>query len=103
VQEASWLGRGHTFFQLHLLLDKHAEEQLKLIDLIAERVQALGGVAITDPRHVDEVTTIPWPPNGAEQVPAMLSRLLEAYETEGQTPSPRPPPTGTAVRRHAVG
>jgi starvation-inducible DNA-binding protein len=75
-----WLVRGHTFYQLHLLLDKHAGEQLELIDMIAERVQTLGGVAIADPRHVAEVTTIPRPPNGAEQVPAMLSRLLEAHE-----------------------
>jgi starvation-inducible DNA-binding protein len=75
-----WLVRGPTFYQLHLLLDKHAEEQLKLIDLMAERVQTLGGVAIADPRHVAEVTTIPRPPNGAEAVPPMLSRLLEAHE-----------------------
>ena len=53
--------RGHTFYQLHLLLDKHAGEQLALIDLMAERVQTLGGVAIADPRHVAEVTTIPRP------------------------------------------
>jgi starvation-inducible DNA-binding protein len=75
-----WLVRGHTFYQLHLLLDKHAGEQVELIDLIAERVQTLGGIAIADPRHVAEVTTIPRPPNGAEEVPAMLSRLLEAHE-----------------------
>ena len=75
-----WLVRGHTFYQLHLQLDKHAGEQLELIDKLAERVQTLGGVAIADPRHVAEVTTIPRPPNGAEQVPAMLSRLLEAHE-----------------------
>jgi len=75
-----WLVRGATFFQLHLLLDKHADEQLKLIDLMGERVQTLGGVAIADPRHVAEVTTIPRPPNGVEDVPAMLSRLLEAHE-----------------------
>lgn len=75
-----WLVRGPTFFQLHLLLDKHAEEQLKLIDLIGERVQTLGGVAIADPRHVAEVTTVPRPPDGVEDVPAMLSRLLEAHE-----------------------
>ena len=75
-----WLVRGPTFFQLHLLLDKHAEEQLKLIDLMGERVQTLGGVAIADPRHVAEVTTVPRPPDGAEDVPAMLSRLLEAHE-----------------------
>jgi starvation-inducible DNA-binding protein len=76
-----WLMRGPTFYQLHLLLDKHADEQLELIDMIAERVQTLGGVAVGDPRHVAEITTIPRPPNGAEEVPAMLSRLLEAHET----------------------
>jgi starvation-inducible DNA-binding protein len=75
-----WLMRGPTFYQLHLLLDKHAEEQLKLIDLMGERVQTLGGVAIADPRHLAEVTTIPRPPDGVEEVPAMLSRLLEAHE-----------------------
>ena len=76
-----WLMRGATFYQLHLLLDKHAGEQLELIDVIAERVQTLGGVAIGDPRHVAEITVIPRPPDGVEEVPAMLSRLLEAHET----------------------
>ncbi len=76
-----WLMRGATFYQLHLLLDKHAGEQLELVDMIAERVQTLGGVAVGDPRHVAEITTIPRAPNGAEEVPAMLSRLLEAHET----------------------
>ena len=75
-----WLVRGPTFFQLHLLLDKHAGEQLKLIDLLAERVQTLGGVAVGDPRLAAEITTVPRPPDGAEEVPAMLSRLLEAHE-----------------------
>ncbi|MGH2513817.1 MAG: Dps family protein, partial [Candidatus Limnocylindrales bacterium] len=37
-----WLVAGPTFYQLHLLFDKHAAEQLELIDLIAERVQSLG-------------------------------------------------------------
>ena len=76
-----WLMRGATFYQLHLLLDKHAGEQLELVDTIAERVQTLGGVAVGDPRHVAEITAIPRPPNGVEEVPAMLSRLLEAHET----------------------
>jgi starvation-inducible DNA-binding protein len=75
-----WLMRGATFYQLHLLLDKHAGEQLDLVDMIAERIQTLGGVAVGDPRHVAEMTSIPRPPNGAEEVPAMLSRLLEAHE-----------------------
>lgn len=75
-----WLMRGHTFYQLHLLLDKHASEQIELIDTIGERVQTLGGVAIADPRHVAEVTKIERPPNGVEEVPVMISRLLEAHE-----------------------
>jgi starvation-inducible DNA-binding protein len=75
-----WLMRGPTFYQLHLLLDKHAGEQLELIDLMGERVQTLGGVAVADPRHVAEITTVPRPPNGVEEVPAMLSRLLEAHQ-----------------------
>jgi starvation-inducible DNA-binding protein len=65
-----WMMRGHTFYQLHLLLDKHAGEQIELIDALGERVQTLGGVAIADPR----------PPNGVEEVLVMLSRLLEAHE-----------------------
>ncbi|MDX3242584.1 MULTISPECIES: DNA starvation/stationary phase protection protein [unclassified Streptomyces] len=76
-----WLMRGATFYQLHLVLDKHAGEQLELVDALAERVQTLGGVAVGDPRHVAEITSIPRPPDGVEEVPAMLSRLLEAHET----------------------
>lgn len=75
-----WLMRGATFYQLHLLLDKHAGEQLELVDAIAERMQTLGGVAVGDPRHAAELTAVPRPPDGVEEVPAMLSRLLEAHE-----------------------
>ncbi|MCD0447860.1 DNA starvation/stationary phase protection protein [Actinocorallia sp. API 0066] len=76
-----WNMRGPTFYQLHLLLDAHAKEQRKLVDLVAERVQTLGGVAVGDPRHVAEITVIPRPPDGVEEVPAMLTRLVEAHET----------------------
>ncbi len=110
-----WLMRGHTFYQLHLLLDKHADEQLELIDLVAERIQTLGGVAVADPRHVAELTTVPRPPNGAEEVPAMLSRLLEAHEITiakirdaiGRTAENRDDGTndllmGDVLRRHEI-
>lgn len=79
-KKSHWLMRGATFYQLHLLLDKHAGEQLELIDMVAERIQTLGGIAVGDPRHVAEITRVPRAPNGAEEVPAMLSRLLEAHE-----------------------
>jgi starvation-inducible DNA-binding protein len=76
-----WLVAGPTFYQLHLLFDKHADEQLELIDLLAERVQSLGGIAVGDPRHAAELTSIDRPPNGAEDIPAMIHRLLDAHET----------------------
>jgi len=76
-----WLVAGPTFYQLHLLFDKHAEEQLELVDLLAERVQSLGGIAVGDPRHAAELTTISRPPDGAEPVPVMIDRLLDAHET----------------------
>jgi starvation-inducible DNA-binding protein len=76
-----WLVAGPTFYQLHLLFDKHAEEQLELVDLLAERVQSLGGIAVGDPRHAAELTDIERPPDGAEPVPVMIDRLLSAHET----------------------
>jgi starvation-inducible DNA-binding protein len=76
-----WQVSGSTFYQLHLLFDKHAGEQLELVDLLAERVQSLGGIAVGDPRHAAELTAVPRPPDGAEAVPSMIDRLLEAHET----------------------
>ncbi len=76
-----WLVAGPTFYQLHLLFDKHAEEQLELVDMLAERVQTLGGIAVGDPRHAAEMTRIERPPDGAEEVPVMIGRLLDAHET----------------------
>ena len=76
-----WLVAGPTFYQLHLLFDKHAEEQNEIIDLLAERVQSLGGIAVGDPRHAAELTTIPRPPDGAEEVAVMIDRTLRAHET----------------------
>lgn len=76
-----WQVMGHTFYQLHLLFDKHAEEQLALIDLIAERIQALGGVTVATPHDVSELTRLERAPRGSEPVPVQISRLLEAHES----------------------
>lgn len=80
-KKCHWQMRGPTFYPLHLLLDKHATEQLEVVDALAERVQTLGGVSVGDPRHVAELTSVPRPPDGVEEVPAMLSRLVAAHET----------------------
>jgi starvation-inducible DNA-binding protein len=75
-----WQMSGATFYQLHLLLDKHYEEQAALVDLIAERIMMLGGISIAMAPDVAEMTTIPRPPKGREDVPSQLARLLEAHE-----------------------
>ena len=75
-----WQVAGPTFYQLHLLFDKHAEEQDKLVDAIAERIQLLGGVSIAMAPDVAETTLVPRPPRGREPVPVQISRLLHAHE-----------------------
>src|ERR1700689_2087417 len=75
-----WQVAGATFYQLHLLFDKHHGEQDELVDAIAERIQILGGVSIAMAADVAETTIIPRPPRGREEVPVQISRLLEAHE-----------------------
>jgi starvation-inducible DNA-binding protein len=75
-----WQVSGPTFYQLHLLFDKHFGEQSELVDTIAERIQALGGVTYAMAADVAENTRIPRPPKDREEVPVQISRLLEAHE-----------------------
>jgi starvation-inducible DNA-binding protein len=75
-----WQVAGHTFYQLHLLFDKHYGEQSTLVDALAERIQSLGGISVAVPHDVAEMTRIERPPRGREEVPVQLSRLLEAHE-----------------------
>src|SRR5205823_2403306 len=75
-----WQVAGHTFYQLHLLFDKHFGEQNELVDSIAERIMMLGGVSIAMAADVAEMTLIPRPPKGREEVPVQISRLLHAHE-----------------------
>ncbi len=79
-KKCHWQVSGHTFYQLHLLFDKHADEQLALVDLLAERVQLLGGAAVGMPHDVAEATSIERPPAGVEEVPTMIDRLLKGHE-----------------------
>src|SRR6266699_691155 len=75
-----WQVAGHTFYQLHLLFDKHHGEQDELVDQIAERIQLLGGISLAMAADVAETTMIPRPPRGREEAPVQISRLLEAHE-----------------------
>jgi starvation-inducible DNA-binding protein len=79
-KKSHWQVSGATFYQLHLLFDKHFGEQSEIVDTIAERIQLLGGVSVAMAADVAELTRIPRPPKGREEVPAQLSRLLDAHE-----------------------
>jgi starvation-inducible DNA-binding protein len=79
-KKSHWQVAGPTFYQLHLLYDKHHDEQVELVDSIAERIQLLGGVSIAMAADVAETTRIERPPRGREEVPVQISRLLDAHK-----------------------
>ena len=75
-----WQVAGPTFYQLHLLFDKHYAQQNELVDAIAERIQLLGGVSLAMAPDIAETTLIPRPPKGREEAPVQISRLMHAHE-----------------------
>lgn len=80
-KKSHWQVGGPTFYQLHLLFDKHFGEQVELVDVIAERIQILGGVSVAMAHDIAELTRLVRPPKGREEVPVQISRLLEAHAT----------------------
>jgi hypothetical protein len=60
-KKSHWQVAGPTFYQLHLLFDKHFEEQVELVDSIAKRIQLLGGVSIAMAPDVAETMQIEQP------------------------------------------
>lgn len=79
-KKSHWQVAGPTFYQLHLLYDKHYEEQNEIVDKIAERIQLLGGISLAMAADIAETTQIERPPRGREEVPVQLSRLLDAHQ-----------------------
>ena len=79
-KKSHWQVAGPTFYQLHLLFDKHYDEQVEMVDIIAERIQLLGGVSLAMAADVAETTRIERPPRGREEVPVQISRLLDAHQ-----------------------
>ncbi len=79
-KKSHWQVGGPTFYQLHLLFDKHYEEQATLIDEIAERIQILGGVSVAMAADIAETTRLERVPRDREEVPVIISRLLKAHE-----------------------
>jgi starvation-inducible DNA-binding protein len=79
-KKSHWQVAGPTFYQLHLLFDKHFSEQVEIVDLIGERIQSLGGISLAMAHDIAETTRIPRPPRDREEVPVQISRLLDAHQ-----------------------
>src|SRR5207245_9332419 len=79
-KKSHWQVAGATCYQLHLLYDKHFEQQSELVDAIAERIQMLGGISLAMAPDVAETTRIARPPRGRAEVPVQLSRLLDTHQ-----------------------
>jgi starvation-inducible DNA-binding protein len=78
-KKSHWQVSGPTFYQLHLIFDKHYDEQVEIVDSIAERIQMLGGLSIAMAADVAETTKIERAPRGREEPPVQISRLLDAH------------------------
>ena len=79
-KKAHWQTSGATFYALHLMFDKHYQEQLTLVDQLAERVQTLGGVALALAHDVVEESRIARAPRGREAPENQLARLRDGHE-----------------------
>ncbi len=79
-KKSQWQVAGPTFYQLHLLFDKHFEEQAELVDTIAERIQLLGGISLAMAPDIAETTKLERPPRGREEVPVQISRLIDGHQ-----------------------
>jgi starvation-inducible DNA-binding protein len=90
-QKHHWQVSGPTFYAMHLLFEKHGREQAELVDSLTERVQMMGGLAVATAHDVAERTDIERAPQGREELPAQLSRLLRAHQVilEAARPSAR--------------
>jgi starvation-inducible DNA-binding protein len=79
-KKAHWQTSGPSFYELHLLFDKHYTEQANLMDSLAERVQTLGGVARALAVDVVNESRLARAPSGVELPADQLARLLDAHE-----------------------
>jgi starvation-inducible DNA-binding protein len=79
-KKAHWQTSGANFYELHLLFDKHCDEQEAMMDVLAERVQTLGGVSLALVQDIAQETRLSRAPSGIESSTRQLARLIEAHE-----------------------
>ena len=79
TKQAHWNVKGMNFYQLHELFDEIASELEEYVDMVAERITALGGTALGTARIAAESSILPEYPldavSGSEHVTALADRL----------------------------
>jgi starvation-inducible DNA-binding protein len=79
LKQAHWNVKGPQFYQLHLLFDAVASEIYEFIDLVAERITALGGEAKGTTRMSAQNSFLPeypaLPISEKEHIVAVAERL----------------------------
>ena len=83
-KKSHWQVAGPTFYQLHLLFDKHFEQQSELVDAIAERIRALGFPAPGTYTEFAKLSSIPETP-GVPPATDMVRLLVEGHEAVART------------------
>lgn len=85
TKQAHWNVKGKDFQQLHELFDMLAAEVLLYVDMIAERVTALGGVAKGTARMAAKNSRLPEfnvdTPDGMDAVEMIADRFAECGAT----------------------
>ena len=79
TKQAHWNVKGTDFYQLHQLFDELAGELEEYIDLVAERITALGGYALGTVRSAASDSILPEYPfdilDGKDHVTALADRF----------------------------
>lgn len=78
TKQAHWNVKGADFHQLHELFDRVHDSVEELVDLLAERLTTLGGVADGRVQTTSASTSLPVYPIEAVDGPAHLNALAES-------------------------
>lgn len=95
TKQAHWNVKGTDFYQLHELFDEMAGELEEYVDLVAERVTALGGTALGTARMAAAASILPEYPleavGGIDHITALADRyaayakhVREAIDSTGE-------------------
>ncbi len=79
TKQAHWNVRGTNFYSLHQMFDQMAGQLEEYIDMVAERVTALGGVALGTARIASQNSLLPEYPSEIAEGLQHVAALAERY------------------------